>query len=1261
MSDLEVRITGNPSGAVDAFVKVKESARDFSKEIGQVSQDVTRSLLEVAGVTLSLKAGLDAVGGGFAKGDEIRDLEMSLGVFSGSAEKGRQAMGYFEDQMSSTRNTAHELAQTFRDEVPLAMGRGFSRESMQQITVWLSQFATVSHQSLATVESGFESLLSGVIKNPAKNSILSFLGVTKADVATLGWDQVINKIADVASHAEDFGQSFESTMHKVHDAWFVAFGEGVNGAMDGNREALNNLKDALTDPAFLGALHDLGGEFANLVIGMRDIVAGYRELKAEQNGSGGAGFDAAHPVLTGFANSWMGMGLDSAAAEARNRDWNLTQRTKDAEGAYRGFNLFGGTLFDPSRGPGNNTYGPPTPTTEQLLQSQLGVSTITGYGGDVHAFYARVASDLETHKGQAKEIIDSVKDEVHGSVLAWTDYSSSVQYAIKPTGELADETKKNAAALGLVKSNAEQTGAALLSAAKMYAEITLRRDSVQSSTKALGDYLDPAALALDAYSAAITKNAGEAAKELAGIAEAAKKLGDNSPEVKKLRDQIVGLNQDADSQALLKYMHDATAIFAKIDLTPADPFKQDFSLPTRSTSDVLARIGLQPDDLSDPTAKQFGTMVGHAHGEEVKRLLLDQQFVGQIGDDFARLIESGGRNFTGILSSGLSSSVHESAQKFAAMIFGAPGNASSYVAGTSVHQDPNHLYDASGHDITGRAQTGRAVMAGIDIAASGYQAGLSGQPGARTGATLGGAASGAAIGTEILPGWGTAIGAVVGAIVGAISGAVGASQRQSEYPYAKPYIMDDGTAYLNTQVNGGKNIQPAKVEQMTADLQSAYDSIRDALVKDILPYAKIAKPPAQYLDGTFQPEASGHFMEHWDQFIHDTLPRTELGLFKEDLKGVGVALGMSAEAFDAYAKKIDDLDPTKQAAIYGQLFAGEKDIQDANNFNHFGGWNGQTGKSDVWMGARLAIGEQNAKTPGQLMQETDQQIIDLGNSIASLSPEGQAAAFQQLGQMEMARIDLIKQGVQQLLDVATQFHQQTDSIHETVALGLMTKADGSVDYHAQAQYEKERADADLQALRTAKNAADAQKYGQQYLADIQKAEQFGMQDASNDPATQKAWLNWLDSAASIGTQLIDTIIGQLGGTFNDENDRFNALLDPAIQAFLDGIKKATPPPYVPPTTGDTGDGTGDKPKPTDPIIKAYDVFTTTTNALSDAMTAPVAPSRNLALEISALAAAVRAARSDIANGGGGQRGSGNVVYDPHPAFEQSVFNERYNS
>lgn len=225
----------------------------------------------------------------------------------------------------------------------------------------------------------------------------------------------------------------------------------------------------------------------------------------------------------------------------------------------------------------------------------------------------------------------------------------------------------------------------------------------------------------------------------------------------------------------------------------------------------------------------------------------------------------------------------------------------------------------------GKVLGGAQLVIGAGM--GGYEAGYSGTPGARTGSVIGGAIGGAAWGATSLSAlgpYGAAVGLIIGAIAGAIGGAVGAAQRQSEYKYLSPSIVN-GTAILS----GNRNVNNAQRMELQTQMQDVFNDSWNAFTKVMLRLPGGVVPGPANIDIPIQPEASAHMLEHFQQYLKETLPKAIAELFREGMETSFVRAGMTKAAFQKFWNEADSLDASSRGQFWQDLANGVADFAEA--------------------------------------------------------------------------------------------------------------------------------------------------------------------------------------------------------------------------------------------------------------------------------------------------------------------------------------------
>lgn len=241
--------------------------------------------------------------------DFVRDLDLSLQAYTGSAEKATQVIKFFREEQVRTRNTAEELQQTFRNLNPLASAKGFSIDAQEQITVMLSQVATVANKSIDEIEAGYRRILStgGSGGGAGRNPLLQVLGITGDQLKHMGWDEFLAKLQQASERSSEFGQTWESTMHKAEDSLKNSFAEGWNEARGSAVEGMDAITAAVADPKVKEFLHDMGVATAEWVGKLGGVIT---EIK-------GIAFEIEKVVSSPHFRMWLAMATLGGSEAAR--------------------------------------------------------------------------------------------------------------------------------------------------------------------------------------------------------------------------------------------------------------------------------------------------------------------------------------------------------------------------------------------------------------------------------------------------------------------------------------------------------------------------------------------------------------------------------------------------------------------------------------------------------------------------------------------------------------------------------------------------------------------------------------------------------------------------------------------------------------------------------------------------------------------------------------------------------------------------------
>lgn len=1103
-SDLNIRITAEDLTA-GAFASAKSNAEGFKSSLSGIASDGVRELAALAAEVLALDKALELVGEGIHKADELRDLGLSLNVFTGSVDKGREAMEYFEKQAINTRDVADDLASTFRDLLPLAMSRfGANAQAvMEPVTVMLSQLATESGKTLDQLESGFRMMLSGRVMAPGRNALLQVLGIT--DIKDLDWSDVFAKMEEKTNgFINTFGQSWESTMAKAKESILDEFAAGFNGARG----------DALTGMAGVNAavesvkptVHELGADIAEIgptvlrageaIAGSMKMLVGGLELMV------GGAMAAIGSLVAHEAGIWAAAGDSMPAWMKAVIRFNTGVDVNDATGRAAGAAAFFGAMRDSG--------------TNLAVQGQQSVLAGTSMWGNA------MAGDRFAGPATQPNFI--------GPILPPSIAASNAAAA----KEFNDDLNKMAAAFGHVAISTKATGGAT-------------KDATQSA---------------EDYYRALNK-----------------------------------LNAEADI-----FVRQSRAMLTQGANDPVmnwnDPKTLQYTNALNNeTSMFLGRMGFLKQG-PDPDETKIKKAADAFANETV--LKLHDAFTQQFSADIVGLFEKGGAGFVQAMSGNFHQMVSQGAQTFTTALFGQRGDGNlafrDKQGDWSGPHDPTKIYDLNGNEIVPGVgmKVAEGALGAAQIGMGAYQNALSGADGSRTSGTLSGGLAGAGMGAEIAgaasAGLGALIGGAIGLLIGGVASYLGKQEAQSNYKYFRPMISDEGVVTLTDP----KNITTDALAGFRAQVQSTFDTIHDQLVRSLLKVTGAIIPALTAIDGKFQDNPSGHFLENFQAWLTNTLPKQIEESFKGSLAGAAETLGMSVASFNKYWDELAVVDPTKRAQLIDSLFTGLADIQKASAFFHaqpIGDGIMGPGSQSYQQGM---IDLQTADNFLGPIKQGDAEIIRLGQHIKDLSPEGQIQAIADLGTAEQSRLALVKAAIKQVYDTLQQEHRAYMAAFETLDVQGFTKADGTVDQYGLAQYYKQKAQGDLSQIGLATDPAEISRLNQEYIKYIMSAEQSGI---AGDPTKRADWINWAHDQLTLGQTTLDNQLNKLGLSLNTLNDQFNAQLDPALQDLLQSVNSVTGVIGGGPNGGN-GPGGGGQKNLTDAIGGAVVAFSSATPSVS---------------------------------------------------------------
>lgn len=1279
--------------------------------------------LAVEGVHKAFEVLVDLGKEGIVKGDEIRDLSLSLGVFTGSSEKGAEALEFFEKRMDQTRNTAHELAAEFIRLEPLAKAKGFGQGATQDITVMLSQLATVAGngETLSSMAGAFQNMLAGRVR--PGNPLLKVLGITKTDVDGLGWDQLVDKMEEVSSRFPEFGQSFDSEMRKIKESIVIHVAEGFNEWRDTAKSGMAGLKEALADPSFIEALRTIGKLTASAVAGITELIEKAEYLLVEDD----------HPSRFLQFLSHMGGPGDpgqqlAAAAAMTNADvvvdygaWKAKRDQKKADEEYGNAVSQLGPVISPrfslrDFGPGWQGFSGAGDFYRQAGHEMAGMDDeqISKFIGKISAAAKDGIITLKEYKQAVKlafapdpaEIPPGTIKDDSAKLLAELNQKLEDQiHVIDATAQLAGQQRASLTRLAQVVAGDPSASHLLGADAVAYrrsnisaeaqhlnalAEYQKRADTDQSVIDALGGQKDDrskrrveaAQKELEAVQKLIASEGELYAQERAQAEQnfLGKRFEDGTKALDSLgetfRAQLEDLRRetvDWDPQIAAKVKAEILAVQHEL----RDNMRQAIADWQRGIVGItwLPGGGFRLDNSFSPQAMQDATK---QEGTEEKRILetgkrlndeaersakrIAQTFetaFGGIESELGDIFRNGGRDFGKIAADTMSTlggdalnrGLESLVQHFAGVQF---NDATGLYSTTDVNGKT--ITSKNPQELVGRTGFGRNLAiagAAIDAGVSGYEAGYSGTPGARTGSALSGAATGAALGFQVGGAYGAVIGAVAGLVVSAIGAAIGAQERQDNYKYGNVSIRNGVASFSGNQEYTGDESGRRQARDIAAQIQAKYDQTHDELVNLLLKFpSQVAIPDFNDLTGrgqsgqeggggtyswTIQSRASANFEKHLQEWINNELPREMLGDVEAGMAGGFEKLGFAADRFHEIFTKFSNLDPSKAIQLFSALAESMTSIQKTSDFFHgqdptldlgVGGTK-NTGSATYW-NEMVTLGNEHFKRPGDIIAETDAEIFKLTDHLKDFSAEGQVAQLQQIAQLQQQRYDAEKAAIRDIFNFVENAKQSIAGLNETLDVQGLTKADGTPDQYAIAQYYKTKTDQDLKDLQGANSTAEAQAALQRYQKDVMAAEQAGLTQA--DAAQRAEWIKWARDANATAMQLVNDDAIKFGKSIDDVNDTYNLVVDPALEAFTQHVTDA----------GDAFSTIGDPGGPIDDVrqrlkdaggelVSFSTTLLSTSGSLGDAFNRLVSQVDLLSAKL----AAVTPGGGDGGNGGGG--------------------------
>jgi hypothetical protein len=392
--------------------------------------------------------------------------------------------------------------------------------------------------------------------------------------------------------------------------------------------------------------------------------------------------------------------------------------------------------------------------------------------------------------------------------------------------------------------------------------------------------------------------------------------------------------------------------------------------------------------------------------------------------------------------------------------------------------------DANGNIVQAStsAKVGYAALEGAGAAFSIYSNAAAG--GSRTAGTIAGGITGAEIGTSIAPGIGTAIGAVVGVIVGAIAAGLGAAAKRDEYKYGIPGIDKHGDVSFTMP----KNMEAAEIKSWIAKINDQYQTFWNDYVNILIKLPGSSVPAPQGINGQFQPNPSGHYMEHLQQWLDGTLPDDIAKQFKAAMEDAFSRSGVRPEAFDKFWAEADQMDPKKAVQFWSDLSEGlaafdraDRTRQNINSMGEFNVLSNFDKNGDQRSGSAFT---------SDLRSQT-QGIFDVARQMVTLTGPEKVQAWKQLGQT-----------VQGVMNSLTEYLNRVAS---TIKAVQQTFADAMLE-HKLAQFHEVRNDKG-EVVQTEDKVGEANLLKEEVnklYSQIQNAVQLGLTPEDVQAASQKA-------------------------------------------------------------------------------------------------------------------------------------------------------------
>lgn len=1066
-----IKIVVNTEGAASVSalgaefdnLKAKASgAGAASKGAGDDFDIVERSLgrlqtrlIMVAAQWLLYKGIIDGLKGS----DAMRDLEVSLGNVEGSTVRAAASMQFFKDAALQTRSSFVELGnvyeQLFRNNVTEKGKGGFTSDELKVFTVELANAAVAAKVSTEQMVKFWEAVKSG--KTPRDKKIMDELGLTPADAKDL--ETVKNAIVDANNRAKDYGQTMESTLLHIRDAWISSFAPSKEEA----QKAYAAILAEFTKPAILESIKNIGKAFIEAIpfivkgvsaaidaikILIDSTVAGMA-LIAKTGSDLGAAIDTwLQNSLRANSSKFQGSPLDNWLSGAKARNEGASKTNGDIVGGALDANEASITSLKKTLGLLTDEVDKHTKSLEENaknLQKNADARAKDEAAARKHTAALQEAVNINKN---VQESIDRVNNAL-GTGVPETPLEKKLRELNFIAVEFATTATAQIQKMRIAIDNALKNGTDPTIIDAMRKAVVLLGGAVES----LGGEHGKLAEAQNAHvAAAMTIELVKQKEQAIALANVYEKIASSS----HLAFEKFGTNSSnpsvvsgiLDSAAMTERMHQ------EVDIVKAG---EDYK---RASADERRAIELR-------TANQWATIIGDANKDAVKAAeAFKSQWTDKIGPLFNDLLTNGGKSFGQIASAMFLDGIKGGSDKLADVFGGAilsafgakPVNRGDYgadAAGTAQYQSALSTQKERQSQIFGAITAGIGAVSQFADIASGKLKESAAQ------IVMSFTAAGASIGS-IFPGAGTIIGAVVGFVVGAVA-AIIAPAVGKDYQYAK-FGITNGQAF----VDPNKNINAGQTADMLRALTDTMNGFVDGYIKILLKFpldviaglalgvgqlnftpgilsgtqghhglfgsilgsadplnilgnggisSFIANPHGSSRgdgsSGTAGPggdpfaigdAASAHFMEHFDAWVKNQLPAEIAETFRGQVGKSFEAMGMTTDKFGKVWDSLKGMDPKAALQVLSDMAdALISFAKVSGGMQNLGSLKNLTGGGKINAdGSARAFGVNDYM---QNLLDGQDQLIKLGIAVKTLVGPDQVAAAKELGNAEKTLFD----------------------------------------------------------------------------------------------------------------------------------------------------------------------------------------------------------------------------------------------------------------